>query len=561
MADVRVAGLAEEYWETFLEVHPTTATILGDHRFDDRIEDLSAAGEEQLRRRWTALRDRLGGIDRAGLDLDDRATCVQLDQEISDAIVAIDERLVELESDQMTGYHIGQLIGASLVAAADPVSAWMLVERMRQFPTTFRDAGRRFVDGLASGRTPARVCVERSVDVIERYLSSPISADVFTRLRGPADWREEPSWRAALEEVVRDAVRPAYRHLAGILSERLLPEARDDDHCGLRWIDDGEGLYAAWIRHHTTLALTAEEIHHFGRVEVEERLTGEYAEVGGRVFGVAEPAAVFARLRGDEALRYDSPEAIMTQARAILESAWAAIPDWFGRLPRSSCAIVAVPDYLAANSPVAYYVPPAPDGSRRGTYFVNTARPNDKARYESAAIGFHEAVPGHHLQLTIASELTSLPDFRRFSMANAAYCEGWGLYAERLADEMGLYHDDLDRLGMLSADSLRSCRLVVDTGLHAMGWSRSQAIEFMATHTPMSAGEVAIEVDRYLAMPGQALSYKVGQREIYRQRDAARAALGDRFDIKSFHDTVLGSGSVGLPLLREVIEDWISGQR
>jgi uncharacterized protein (DUF885 family) len=176
-------------------------------------------------------------------------------------------------------------------------------------------------------------------------------------------------------------------------------------------------------------------------------------------------------------------------------------------------------------------------------------------------VGFHEAIPGHHLQLTIASELSHLPRFRRFSLFNNAYCEGWGLYAERLAEEMGLYADDLDRVGMLGADSWRSCRLVVDTGLHAMGWSREQAIDFMVSHTPVSRPEVEVEVDRYIAMPGQALAYKVGQREIFRLRDAGRAALGPRFDIKGFHDAVLGSGSVSLPVLRDVVEDWITGVR
>jgi uncharacterized protein (DUF885 family) len=361
-----------------------------------------------------------------------------------------------------------------------------------------------------------------------------------------------------LEEVVRDAVRPAYRRLAALMTDHLLPVARDNDHAGLHWLADGDEMYATWIRHHTSLELTAAEIHTFGLAEVTQKLPGEYAEIGSRLFGIGDATAVLARLRDDQTLRYDNGEEILTEARSIVESAAAVMADWFGRLPRSGCAITPVPDFLAADAPFAYYVPPAPDGSRSGTYFVNTSNPRDKARYDGAAVGFHEAIPGHHLQLTIASELRDLPRFRRFSMVNAAYCEGWGLYSERLADEMGLYRDDMGRMGMLGADSLRSCRLVVDTGLHAMGWTRSQAIEFMAARTPMSPVEVAVEVDRYIAMPGQALAYKVGQREIFRLRDVARSAFGSEFDIKGFHDTVLGSGSVGLPALNEVVEDWIA---
>jgi uncharacterized protein (DUF885 family) len=347
--------------------------------------------------------------------------------------------------------------------------------------------------------------------------------------------------------------------MAAVLRDQLLPVARDDDHCGLSWLDDGEAIYATLMRHHTTIDITADEVHRYGMAEVTTKLPGEYAAVGARLFGLPDAAQVFDRLRGDAALRFETPEEIMVAARAILASASAAMPAWFGRLPQTQCAIEAVPDFLAADTPGAYYMPPAPDGSRPGTYFVNTGQPEEKSRYEAASVGFHEAIPGHHLQLTIASELSELPRFRRFSYANAAYCEGWGLYAERLAEEMGLYPGDLDRIGMLSADSLRSCRLVVDSGMHALGWSRRQAIDFMAAHTPMSPREVAVEVDRYIAMPGQALAYKVGQREIFRLRDAGRAALGTKFDIKGFHDAVLGSGSVGLGVLREVVEDWIAG--
>ncbi len=561
MADPQVHALAEDYWETYLEANPTTATMFGDHRYDDRIEDLSAAGEQHLRLRWTALSDRLSGIDRSPLQLDDRASCRQLAQEIGDAIAGIDVRLVELQSDQMTGHHVGLLTTASLVSAPDSESAWKLVDRLRQIPRAFEQAGQRFLDGVASGRTPAKVCIDRSLNVIDGYLGSPIEADAFARIKGPADWDGETRWRAALGEAVRDAVRPAYQHLAEVLRHRLLPVARDDEHCGLGWLDDGSEIYAALVRHHTTIDVTPAEAHNFGLAEVTRKLPDEYAAVAGRHFGLTQPAEIFDRLRHDKTLRYQTPEEIMAAARAILESATAVMPDWFGRLPQTQCAIEAVPAYLAPDSPVAYYVPPAPDGSRAGTYFVNTGNPQDKARYEAASIGFHEAIPGHHLQLTIASERSDLPRFRRFSLSNAAYCEGWGLYAERLADEMELYPGNLDRLGMLSADSLRSCRLVVDTGLHAMQWSRNQAIEFMAAHTPMSRGEVTVEVDRYIGMPGQALSYKLGQREIFRLRDAARSALGNTFDIRSFHDAVLGSGSLALPVLGDVVEDWIGSRR
>jgi uncharacterized protein (DUF885 family) len=230
--------------------------------------------------------------------------------------------------------------------------------------------------------------------------------------------------------------------------------------------------------------------------------------------------------------------------------------DWFGRLPEADCDIQPVPAFLSASAPPAYYFPPAQDGSRGGTYFLNTRNASSMFRFEGQATAFHEAIPGHHLQLAIASELTDVPAFQQHAL-QTAYIEGWGLYAERLANEMGLYRSDRDLLGMLAMDAFRAARLVVDTGLHAKGWSRAQAIDYMRAHTPLPYGTIDVEVDRYIAIPGQALSYKLGQLEIQRLRDEARNALRDRFAIDGFHDTVLGSGAVTLGVLGDLVDDWV----
>ncbi|HEX2119904.1 MAG TPA: DUF885 domain-containing protein [Acidimicrobiales bacterium] len=397
--------------------------------------------------------------------------------------------------------------------------------------------------------------MSRSLNMVESYLSSPLDNDVFATVSAPDDWD-----RAALRAVVQEQVRPAYRRMADTLRERLLPAARDDEHCGLSWLgDDGAQIYATLVSHHTTLDLPPDEIHQIGMQEVTEKLPGEYADVGGRLFGISDPAAVLDRLRTDPELRYKAGDEIMADAREAFGTAKAAMAQWFGRLPQSDCAIEEVPAFLATDSPSAYYFPPAGDGSRGGTYYVNTHAPEDKARYETASIAFHEAIPGHHLQLAIATELTGLPRFRRFSLANTAYVEGWGLYSERLAEEMGLYRNDLELMGMLAADSMRACRLVADTGLHAMGWTRQQAIDFMAANMPVSVEEVTVEVDRYIGMPGQALAYKLGQREIFRVRESARSQLGQAFDIRGFHDAVLTSGAVRLPILAELVDAWVAG--
>jgi len=556
--DEPLRALAEEYWEALLEASPTTATLLGDHRYDDRIEEFSTAAEAGLRARWESILDRVSSVDQSRLGVDDAVTHGQLTAEVRDAIALIDACMVELGSDQMTGFHVGLLQSLPLMSAPDTISAELVLERFRRVPDALKELTRRFLEGADAGRTPAAICVSRSVNMIEGYLSSSLDGDAFATLAGPVEWEGEADWRASLREVVEEAVRPAYRRLADALTGELLPLSRDDDHCGLSWLADGPQLYATLVAHHTSLDLRPDEIHRIGMEEVTERLPAEYADVGGRLFGVTDPAGVLDRLRTDRSLRYRTGDEIMFDARHAFEVASNVMGDWFGRLPQAPCTIEPVPDFLAADSPSAYYFPPPADGSRGGTYYVNTDRPENKARYETASIAFHEAIPGHHLQLAISAELTGVPAFRRFSMFNTAYVEGWGLYAERLADEMGLYGSDLQRMGMLAGDSIRACRLVVDTGLHALGWSRSRAIDFMAAHSPVAVEEVTVEVDRYIGMPGQALAYKLGQREIFRLRESARDRLGDRFDIKGFHDAVLGSGAVGLPVLGKLVSGWVA---
>ncbi|GAB2690283.1 DUF885 domain-containing protein [Nocardia thraciensis] len=545
--------LAEQYWDSVLESSPSSATLLGDRRFDDRIEDLSEEAERRLRTVWERLLWRVAALDPERLTSEDRVTRSLLRHELESGIDHVAWRPTELASDQMDGVHAGMLTLAPQVNAPQPENAVALVQRYRQFGTLLDQAVQRFRNGLEAGRTPARIAIERSLNQLDGYLASDLASDPFVTFAGPSDWDGEKDWRATLSEVARDVIRPAFRSYRDVLADELLPAARLDDRPGLCWLGtDGEDIYRRLLQHHTTLPdLGAGEIHELGLTEIE-RLGEEYAEVGGRLFGTTDPADIFARLREDTALRYATGDEIMADAQRCLGAAIAEMPHWFGRLPRESCDIVPVPEFLAADAPAAYYFPPASDGSRPGTYFVNQHDPKGRSRFETAAVAYHEAIPGHHLQLTIANELDHLPRFQRQSFSNTAFVEGWALYTERLADEMGLYDDDLARIGMLAADSWRSCRLVVDTGLHAKGWSRQQAVDFMVANAPVAVSEIIVEVDRYIAIPGQAVAYKVGQLEIRRQRELAADRLGDSFDIKAFHDVVLGAGSVSLPVLREL---------
>ncbi|MCM6777098.1 DUF885 domain-containing protein [Nocardia sp. CDC159] len=553
-AHEELIDLAEKYWDTVLEAAPSSATLLGDHRFDDRVEDLSEQAEQRLIGVYQGLLQRVSEIDPAALSAEDRTTRSLLRTELAATVDQLSWRPLELASDQMDGVHAQVLTLASQTNAPTPANAEALVRRFRQFDVMFGQATERFRAGLAAGRSPARIVIQRSLHQLDGYLASDPATDAFVTFPGPRDWDGEKQWRTTLSEVVRDVVRPAVRAYREVLAAELLPAARPDDRVGLCWLGgDGEDIYRRQLRRHTTLDdLGAEEIHETGLAELE-RLREEYARIGAKLFGLTDQAEIFARLQGDPELHYTGGEEIMADARAALAAANAEMPNWFGRMPKQSCDIVPVPEFLAADAPGAYYFPPAADGSRPGTYFVNQYDPASRPRYQTAAIAYHEAIPGHHLQLTIANELDHLPRFQRMSFANTAFVEGWALYTERLADEMGLYADDLARIGMLAADSFRSCRLVVDTGLHAKGWSRQQAIDYMVANVPIGRTEIESEIDRYIAMPGQAVGYKIGQLEIRGQRARVAERLGDRFDIKAFHDAVLGAGSVSLPVLRELV--------
>jgi uncharacterized protein (DUF885 family) len=278
--------------------------------------------------------------------------------------------------------------------------------------------------------------------------------------------------------------------------------------------------------------------------------------LGARVLGTRTRQEAIAALRADPALHFTTRDEVEAKAVAALARANEVTPAWFGRLPQASCEVVRMGAHEEEHSTIAYYRHPAEDGSRPGSYAINTSHPETRPRYEAEVLAYHESVPGHHLQVAIAQELEGLPSIRRH-LGPTAFMEGWGLYIERLADEMGLYSGDLDRIGVLSFDAWRASRLVVDTGIHALGWTRDQAIAYMLDHTALGANNVVNEVDRYIVYPGQALAYKTGQLELLRLRDDAKARLGPAWDIRAFHDTVLGEGAIALPTLRSIVDAWI----
>jgi uncharacterized protein (DUF885 family) len=550
-----IEKLSERFWDLSLEASPSTATLLGDHRFDHLLEDLSP---EFLDRSVAQLRGVLteaAALDTSAFDPQQRITQAMLLSEASDALTLLETRVMVASPDPLTGPASGILMYAGQTAAQDTIQAGALYERYRLVPRLLDQALDLHKAEVAAGRTPIAANIQRVLSQVDDYLASPIDTDPFANLSGPDGWDGLAKWREDMASLATDAIRPAFsKYREGV--KGLLAVARDEDHSGLCHIAGGEEIYEKMIEVFTTLPYTAQELHDIGQSQAKGLHADEFREIGQRALGTSDLTVILERLRNDPSLRYSTSEQIVTHAEEIVARSWEASAEWFNLRPVGSCTVQEVPAFMAKNAPPAYYFPPASDGSRPGTYFINTHEPGDRVRYAAEAVGFHEANPGHHFQLTLAAELSGIPEFRKRALSTA-YVEGWGLYAERLADEMHLYTSDTDRLGMISADAWRAGRLVLDTGVHALGWNRRQAVEYLEQWTAIDPQSIQTEVDRYIGVPGQALAYKAGQMEILRMREEARTALGDRFDIKGFHDTVLGSGPMTLPMLGGLVAEWV----
>jgi uncharacterized protein (DUF885 family) len=555
----QLARLAEGYWDLELQRGPTGGLFVGDYRYADRMEDLSREAEDDSIERLEAVAAEAVAIDPDGLTSDEKVTRGVMIEEAESTAAELSSRLEEFAVDASGGMHVALLQLVSQIAPPTADVAEAIVTKWSRLGATFDQAIERLREGMANGRTPPRVAVEKSITQIDSYLDSDVNADPFTMLSAPPAFTEEQGeqWREQLRGQVQNVIRPAYAKYRDLLRDRVLDAARPEEHSGVRWLPDGEDIYTRAIRRHTSLELSAEDIHQIGLDEIN-RLEAEFRDLGGRVLGTTDLPEIYGSLRDDPELKFGTSDEVRDSARTAMERARDAIPEWFGRLPVTECVMADVPQPGAEDAPLAFYLPPAGDGSRPGTFFINTTEPATRTRYESEALAFHESIPGHHLQLAISQELEGIPEFRKHALVTV-YAEGWGLYTERLADEMGLYTSDLSRMGILSFDSWRAGRLVVDTGIHALGWSRQEAIDYLAANSPQAINNIENEVDRYIGWPGQALAYKIGQREIFRLRAEAQRLLGDRFDIKGFHDAVLGSGLVPLPILGEIVEDWVNG--
>jgi uncharacterized protein (DUF885 family) len=435
---------------------------------------------------------------------------------------------------------------------------------MKQGGQVFDDTIANLELGLAARRVSSVEKVRRAVEQLDAELDKSVDG---WAMAAPAWASASPDpWPAGtreqlfadLRDTVVTQIVPAVVRYRDFLRERVLPAARKDKE-GLVGLPDGLTCYRAAIRTHVGLPMTPEQLHELGVGEIA-RTDRELAELGAKVLGTNDLASTIAKLRTDKALYFTSREEILAAAQKALDRAKAMTDRYFSVLPKADCVMRETPDYEAPYSTIAYYRQPHYDGSKPGEYFVNTYKPETRPRFELEALTWHESIPGHHLQIGIAQELGSVPAFRKLDLINS-FVEGWALYTEVLAAEMGLYSSDLDRIGKVSYDAWRASRLVVDTGIHAFGWSRAQAEAYMTEHTALTPINISNEVDRYIGTPGQALAYKVGQLEILRLRKLAETELRTKFDLKSFHAVVLGAGAVSLPILGKRVQAWVDAVR
>jgi uncharacterized protein (DUF885 family) len=545
-----VTDLADRFWQWFLARQPMYATVLGDERYDDRLSDPSPEGRAEEIAGLKAFLEDAGALNRRGLSQEDTITLDMLEVVARIWLRQHAHDVHHFEAvDQMAGPQ--NLPGdiSRFQRVDTPERLERTIRRLEAFPGYLAAHRANLLDGIAAGRTAAAPVIARVIEQTRRAVAAPI--DESPLLIAHPELDDES--RARLREAIEQNVQPALAdHLAAL--EGYAAFARKGE--GIWALPDGEELYATMILASTTLDETPQALHDYG-LEQLELIREETAGIA-RELGFDDVAAMRAALGADKSnLARDGAE-IVERARRQIEKANAVAPGYFGRLPVAGCEVRAVEPYQEAEAPPAFYFPPAPDGSRGGIYYVNTYQPENRPLHRLATTTYHEATPGHHFQIANESELTELPDFRRFGarLTGAAYAEGWGLYSERLADEMGLFESAWERLGMLDAQAWRAARLVVDTGIHAFRWTREQSIQLLRD-IGLSQLEAETETDRYITWPGQALAYMTGMREIMALRRQLEQRDGAAFDLVSFHDELLGHGTLPLATLRRELPDWV----
>ncbi|HEX7793777.1 MAG TPA: DUF885 domain-containing protein [Vicinamibacterales bacterium] len=548
-ADARVKALADGYLSGFFDRNPDQATYFGvPGRHHDQLPDNSLAAQKAWEGKEDAWLKDARAIDPADIQTGPLKATYAITREALESSVSSRVCRSELWNvSQMTGWHIsfGYLVTIQPLGSEDArkeaLARWSVLPR-------YIDTE---IANLREGIRLKYTAPKLNVRIVIDQLNSLISDTAESPFLSPTERDKDPAFDKVYQELFQSRLLEAFKKYRDFLQNEYLPAAREDIAVAAN--PDGAACYAASVRAFSTLPVQARTVHETGEHEVE-KLMGEMQEIAIRSFHTSDVPALLQKLRSDRQFMFKDRDDLIRYSQAALARAKTAVPDWFGLVPKADVRIEPYPKFREKNGS-SEYNPPAEDGSRSALFYINAYEAEKKSRAPAESTAFHETIPGHHLQGAIAIERKDIHPIGRY-IANSGFVEGWALYAERLADEMKLYSSDLDRIGMLSEQNFRASRLVVDTGIHTMGWTRQQAIDYMLGHTAESADDIAAEVDRYIIWPGQATAYMLGMLEIRDAREEAQHEMGAKFDIKAFHDRVLEDGAVPITFLSSKIKSW-----
>ncbi len=557
-AEAELTAIINDHWQWTLTQYPERRLEYGDRSGNDQWTDMTLEAFKRRNEDEGRFVQRLEQIEPATLSADAQVNRAMLLRQLRDNLAEYEDGLHLIALDMRSGpQHRHSMIDTLPMVSAQDHEDWL--NRLRGLPEQLTQYQALLSAGISRDRTQAQIVMSRVPSQIANLITEQPNDSPFYRAFATMPEEIDSDTRASLQSaaatVIDEQINPALRELLEFLESDYLPAARPP---GIGALPGGKQVYSRLAQHFTTTELTPDEIHEIGLREVA-RIRGEMETVIDTVDFDGDIAAFNEFLRTDPQFYYETPEALLEGYQAVSKRLDPGLVNLFGKLPRAPYGVRPIPDEEAPDTTTAYYLRPAIDGSRPGWYYVNLFQPEVRPKFEMEVLSVHESVPGHHLQISLAQELTGLPEFRR-NGGFTAFIEGWGLYSERLGYDMGLYEDPYSRYGQLVYDMWRAVRLVVDTGIHYFGWSRQKAIDYFIANAAKSEADIINEIDRYIGWPGQALAYKIGQMKMLELRGEAETALGEDFDIRAFHDHMLGAGALPLDILERRMDDWLTEQ-
>jgi uncharacterized protein (DUF885 family) len=552
--------LLADIWQDRLKHSPEFASSIGDKRYNDQLTDYSAKEVNDELSRGRDYIQRLSEIDTTGLPEQERLSADLMLRSLIEDQEGAKFKEWEMPVNQFYGFHTGLAQLPPILQFDSAKDYDDYIARLKKVPTAFSQIMTNMQLGADEGRTPPqylmeKVLVQTQTLANQKAEESPFALPLKKFPKSVSAAEQKRISGEVLQEISTDVL-PSYKRFAGFLKAEYIPKSRKE--LGVWAIPNGDAYYAFRIRQSTTLNKSAAEIHQIGLDEVKRDEAEMLAIV--KSLGFADIKSFSAALKANPKEHPASAEALIDAYKGYIAGMKPKLPELFGRLPKAPLEVMPVPAYMEKDQSAAYYYNGTPDGSRPGRVYVNTYNFAERSLAPTESVSYHEGLPGHHLQISIAQELTGLAEFRKFQ-DYTAFTEGWGLYSERLGKDVGFYKDPYNDYGRLEGDMWRAIRLVVDTGVHSQHWTRQQMVDFFHEHSAIDETNVQSEVDRYIAWPAQALGYKMGQLKILELRERAKTALGPKFDIKAFHDEILDSGALPLDVLDQRVDAWIEAQK